>query len=134
MFDPVSQRVSFPDLEEKLLSFWRDERIFEASVEEAKDRPRFVFYEGPPTANGMPHPGHVMTRERKDVVLRYRSMTGFYVPRRGGWDTHGLPVEVEVAKGRGISGRPAIEVYGIEGSSRQCVDPLLKYIAEGRPM
>ncbi len=134
MFDPVSQRVSFPELEERLLDFWREERIFEASVERAQDRPRFVFYEGPPTANGMPHPGHVMTRVMKDVVLRYKSMTGFYVPRRGGWDTHGLPVEVEVEKALGISGRPAIEAYGVEAFARQCVDSVFKYIEEWRRM
>src|SRR5688572_6894092 len=104
MFDPVSQRVSFPELEEKLLAFWRDQRNFEKSVDDAAHRTRFVFYEGPPTANGMPHPGHVMTRLMKDVVLRYKSMNGYYVPRRGGWDTHGLPVEVEVEKALGISG------------------------------
>lgn len=134
MFDPESPRVSFPELEEKLLAFWRDERIFETSVEEAKDRPRFVFFEGPPTANGMPHPGHVLTRVMKDVVLRYKSMDGFYVPRRGGWDTHGLPVEVEVEKALGISGRPAIEEYGVEAFARQCVESVFKYIEEWRRM
>ena len=134
MFDPVSQRVSFPELEERLLAFWREARIFEKSVEAAKDRPRFVFYEGPPTANGMPHPGHVLTRVMKDVVLRYKSMRGYYVPRRGGWDTHGLPVEVEVEKALGISGRPAIEAYGVEAFARKCVESVFKYIDEWRRM
>ncbi len=134
MFDPVSQRVSFPEMEEKLLEFWRDSRIFEKSVEDAADRPRFVFYEGPPTANGMPHPGHVLTRVMKDVVLRYKSMTGHYVPRRGGWDTHGLPVEVEVEKSLGISGRPAIEEFGVEEFARKCVESVFKYIGEWQRM
>ncbi|CAG1000082.1 partial isoleucyl-tRNA synthetase, partial [Gammaproteobacteria bacterium] len=134
MFDPVSQRVAFPELEEQLLAFWREQRIFEKSVELAKDRPRFVFYEGPPTANGMPHPGHVLTRVAKDVILRYRSMLGYYVPRRGGWDTHGLPVEVEVEKELGISGRPAIVEYGVEAFARKCVDSVFRYIDQWRRM
>jgi isoleucyl-tRNA synthetase len=102
MFERVPSKVSFPELELRLLDLWRTERIFERSVEEAKDKKPFVFYEGPPTANGMPHPGHVLTRVMKDVFLRHRAMTGHYVPRRGGWDTHGLPVEVEVEKELGI--------------------------------
>ncbi|MFK7990015.1 MAG: isoleucine--tRNA ligase [Sandaracinaceae bacterium] len=134
MFDPVAPRVSFPELEEKLLAFWKEAEIFEKSVESAKDRPRFVFYEGPPTANGMPHPGHVLTRAMKDVILRYRTMTGYFVPRRAGWDTHGLPVEVEVEKDLGISGRPAIEEYGVEAFARQCVGSVFKYIDEWERM
>ena len=134
MFEPVSQRVSFPELEEELLAFWRDARIFEKSVEEAKERPRFVFYEGPPTANGMPHPGHVLTRVMKDVILRYRTMTGFYVPRRAGWDTHGLPVEVEVEKDLGIRGHHDIEKYGVEAFSKKCIESVFRYIDEWRRM
>jgi len=134
MFDPESPRVDFPKLEEKLLAHWRDERIFERSVEEAEGRPHFVFYEGPPTANGMPHPGHALTRVMKDVVLRYKTMTGHYVPRRAGWDTHGLPVEVEVEKDLGISGRPAIEEYGVEAFSRKCIESVFRYIGEWQRM
>ena len=134
MFEPESPRVDFPKLEEELLVYWREARIFEKSVEEAKGRPRFVFYEGPPTANGMPHPGHVLTRVMKDVVLRYKTMTGHYVPRRAGWDTHGLPVEVEVEKDLGISGRPAIAEYGVEAFSRKCVESVFKYISEWQRM
>lgn len=134
MFDPVSQRIRFPDLEEELLAFWEKERIFEKSVEAAKDRPRFVFYEGPPTANGLPHPGHVLTRVMKDVVLRYRTMTGYHVPRRAGWDTHGLPVEVEVEKDLGIHGHDGIEAYGVEAFSKQCIESVFKYIEEWRVM
>ena len=84
MFERVPSKVSFPELELRLLDLWRTERIFERSVEEAKDKKPFVFYEGPPTANGKPHPGHVLTRVMKDVFLRHRAMTGHYVPRRGG--------------------------------------------------
>jgi len=134
MFDAESPRVNFPELEEKLLAHWRDARIFERSVEEAKGRPHFVFYEGPPTANGMPHPGHALTRVMKDVVLRYKTMTGHYVPRRAGWDTHGLPVEVEVEKDLGISGRPAIEEYGVEAFSRKCIESVFRYIGEWQRM
>ncbi len=133
-FDPESPRVDFPKLEEALLAYWKDAKIFERSVEDAQDRPRFVFYEGPPTANGMPHPGHVLTRVMKDVVLRYKTMTGHYVPRRAGWDTHGLPVEVEVEKDLGISGRPAIEAFGVEAFSRKCVESVFKYIGEWQTM
>ena len=92
MFEPVSPQVSFADVEEKLLKFWDDAKIFEQTVKSAEGKEPFIFYEGPPTANGMPHPGHVLTRVMKDVFLRYRTMCGYAVPRRGGWDTHGLPV------------------------------------------
>ena len=134
MFDPVTAKVSFPALETKLLEEWKKERVFERSVEEAKDRKRFVFYEGPPTANGKPHPGSVLTRVMKDVILRHRSMTGHFVPRRGGWDTHGLPVEVEVEKALGISGREAILNYGVEAFTHQCIESVFKYVDEWRRM
>lgn len=134
MFEPESPRVDLPKLEEELLVYWRQARVFEKSVQGAERRPRFVFYEGPPTANGMPHPGHVLTRVMKDVVLRYKTMTGHYVPRRAGWDTHGLPVEVEVEKDLGISGRPAIAEYGVEAFSRKCVESVFKYIGEWQRM
>ncbi|MBN8615268.1 MAG: isoleucine--tRNA ligase [Deltaproteobacteria bacterium] len=134
MFERVASKVSFPDLELRLLELWRTERIFERSVEEAKDKKPFVFYEGPPTANGMPHPGHVLTRVMKDVFLRHRAMTGHYVPRRGGWDTHGLPVEVEVEKALGISGRGAIVEYGVEAFTHRCIESVFRYIDEWRKM
>ncbi|MDQ3033157.1 MAG: isoleucine--tRNA ligase [Myxococcota bacterium] len=129
-FEPVPQKVSFPDVERRLLEFWKTERVFERSIETSESKPHFVFYEGPPTANGMPHPGHVMTRVMKDVILRYRSMTGYHVPRRGGWDTHGLPVEVEVEKALGISGRGAIEAYGVEAFTHRCIESVFRYIDE----
>lgn len=133
-FEAVSPKVSFPEVELRILEHWNRERIFERSVVEAKDKPPFIFYEGPPTANGMPHPGHVLTRVMKDVILRHRSMTGHYVPRRGGWDTHGLPVEVEVEKALGISGRGAILEYGVEAFTHRCIESVFRYIDEWRKM
>ena len=134
MFDPVTQNVSVPELEKSWLELWKRERVFERSVEQAEGRPSFVFYEGPPTTNGQPHPGHVLTRAIKDVFLRYRTMCGFYVPRRAGWDTHGLPVEVEVEKELGIHGREEIERYGVEAFTRRCVDSVFRYIDDWRRM
>lgn len=134
MFDPVSPNVSFPALDAELLELWEKNQIFDKAVEQNRGKPSFVFYEGPPTANGMPHPGHVLTRIMKDVFLRYRSMCGYHVPRRAGWDTHGLPVEVEVEKALGISGRDAIAEYGVEAFSKKCVESVFKYIHEWRRM
>jgi isoleucyl-tRNA synthetase len=134
MFDPVSPQVSFPELDATCLAFWESARIFDKTLEGGKDKRPFIFYEGPPTANGMPHPGHVLTRVMKDVFLRYRTMCGYHVPRRAGWDTHGLPVEVEVEKELGISGREAIQAYGVEAFSRKCIDSVFKYIEEWQKM
>jgi len=133
-FDPVTPQVSFPELDAQAQKLWDERKIFERSVEEKKDAKPFVFYEGPPTANGMPHAGHVLTRVMKDIYLRYRSMCGYYVPRRAGWDTHGLPVEVEVEKQLGIQGREAIAEYGVEAFSRKCIESVFKYIGEWRRM
>ena len=118
------------ELEEDVLHFWDSERIFERSLEAAKDRPRWVFYEGPPTANGTPHNGHVLTRVIKDVFPRFKSMRGFRVDRKAGWDTHGLPVEVEVEKALDVHGKEAIEAYGLEAFNRHCVDSVFTYINE----
>ncbi len=134
MFEPVSPSVSFPELDQRWLTYWETNRIFEKSVEASRDKPAFVFYEGPPTANGMPHPGHVLTRVMKDVFLRYRSMAGYHVPRWAGWDTHGLPVEVEVEKELGIHGRADIEKYGVEAFTKRCIDSVFRYIEEWRRM
>jgi len=134
MFKPVPSSQSFPDLDREVMSLWDAERIFEQTQAEHIDREPFVFYEGPPTANGMPHPGHVLTRVMKDVFLRYQTMRGRIVLRRAGWDTHGLPVEVEVEKELGITGRTAIEEYGIEAFTRRCVDSVFRYIEEWRKM
>jgi isoleucyl-tRNA synthetase len=137
-FLPVSPSVSFPELDRDMMAFWDAQQIFEKSVQRGPDaksgKGQFIFYEGPPTANGMPHPGHVLTRVMKDVFLRYRTMCGYHVPRIGGWDTHGLPVEVEVEKELGITGRKAIQEYGIEAFTRKCVDSVFRYIGEWRKM
>jgi isoleucyl-tRNA synthetase len=130
----MSQR--FPDLpdtvalETEVLEFWKSQRIFEKSLEEGRRRPRFTFYEGPPTANGLPHNGHVLTRVIKDLVPRYRTMRGFHVERKGGWDTHGLPVEIEVEKSLGVHGRQAIMEYGLERFNRQCMRSVFTYVNE----
>ncbi|MGB5348987.1 MAG: isoleucine--tRNA ligase [Polyangiales bacterium] len=134
MFDPVPPQVSFPEIDATQLAFWANTRIFEKTLEGGVEKQPFIFYEGPPTANGMPHPGHVLTRVMKDVFLRYRTMCGYYVPRRAGWDTHGLPVEVEVEKELGISGREAIQEFGVEAFSRKCIDSVFKYIGEWQKM
>ncbi|MCP4808623.1 MAG: isoleucine--tRNA ligase [Proteobacteria bacterium] len=124
MFKELSSPV---ELEAEVLEFWDREQIFEKSLEQTKDAPEFVFYEGPPTANGTPHNGHVLTRVIKDLFPRYKTMQGFHVHRKAGWDTHGLPVEVEVEKNLGIHGREAIEEYGLEPFARKCIDSVFTY-------
>src|SRR5690606_38494804 len=120
MFQPVSNSPQFPRLEEEILEFWRERRIYEQSLEQRREAPRFVFYEGPPTANGMPHPGHCLTRAIKDLFPRYRTMRGYFCERKAGWDTHGLPVEVEVCKELGIHAKEEIEAYGVEPFIHKC--------------
>jgi len=134
MFKKVDSAMDFPRMEQEILEAWREEEIFEKSVAQRKSGPRFVFYEGPPTANGLPHPGHVLTRAMKDVVLRYKTMNGYHVPRKAGWDTHGLPVELEVEKQLGISGKPEIEKYGVEEFVQKCKESVFKYEGEWRRM
>ena len=132
--EPVFERVTpvadFPALESRMRDFWREARIFEKSVARRAGGPRFVFYEGPPTANGLPHNGHALTRVMKDVIPRYKSMRGYDVPRKGGWDTHGLPVEIEVEKELRISGRDAILEYGVEPFVRRCLESVFRYTQE----
>jgi isoleucyl-tRNA synthetase len=118
------------ELEDDVLAFWDSERIFQKVLAQGAGRPRFVFYEGPPTANGTPHNGHVLTRVMKDVFPRYKTMRGFHVDRKAGWDTHGLPVEVEVEKRLGIHGREAITAYGLDKFSKDCVDSVFVYVRE----
>jgi isoleucyl-tRNA synthetase len=113
-FEKVLPVVDFPDSESRIRDFWRERKIFEKSLQRRSGGPRFVFYEGPPTANGLPHNGHALTRVMKDVFPRYKAMQGFDVPRKAGWDTHGLPVEIEVETELRISGKDAIEAYGVE--------------------
>ena len=115
------------DLEAEVLAFWKRESIFQKTLERPSPKGEYVFYEGPPTANGTPHNGHVLTRVIKDLFPRYRTMRGHHVHRMAGWDTHGLPVEVEVEKSLGIHGREAIEAYGLEGFNRKCIDSVFTY-------
>ncbi len=126
--------VDFPAVEKSIARFWRENRIFEKSLQARQGSPQFTFYEGPPTANGLPHNGHVLTRVLKDVFLRYQTMRGKYVPRKAGWDTHGLPVEVEVEKELGIHGKEAIEAYGVEKFIAKCVDSVFRYTADWERM
>jgi isoleucyl-tRNA synthetase len=127
MFEPVPQKIDFPAGEHEVLAFWRDSGIFQKSLTLREGAPRFVFYEGPPTANGTPHNGHVLTRVIKDLFPRYKTMRGFLVDRKAGWDTHGLPVEVEVEKELGIHGKGEIEAYGVEAFTKKCIDSVFRY-------
>src|SRR3990167_5155199 len=113
--------------EKEILNFWEKNKIFERSVNNRKGKKPFIFYEGPPTANNVPHMGHFETRVFKDVVLRYKTMRGFYAPRRAGWDTHGLPVEVEVEKTLGLKNKKDIEKYGIAAFNKKCRESVWKY-------
>jgi len=122
--------VNFPKLEEQILKRWKREKTFAKSVARRKNSPRFVFYEGPPTANGRPGLHHVESRSFKDVVLRYKTMRGFFVPRRAGWDTHGLPVELEVEKQLGLKSKRDIEKYGIAKFNKECRKSVWKYKKE----
>ncbi len=130
VFEKVPTELNFPRDERATLSFWREARIFERSLEQPGDKGTFVFYEGPPTANGLPHNGHVLTRVIKDLFPRYKTMRGFHVPRKAGWDTHGLPVEVEVEKELRIHGKAAIEEYGVEPFIARCVQSVFRYTSE----
>jgi isoleucyl-tRNA synthetase len=130
VFEKVPVELNFPRDERATLDFWKREHIFKRSLEERKGAPTFVFYEGPPTANGLPHNGHVLTRVIKDLFPRYKTMRGFHVPRKAGWDTHGLPVEVEVEKELRIHGKAAIEEYGVEPFIAKCVQSVFRYTSE----
>src|SRR3989344_926366 len=112
--------ADFPKLEEQILKRWKEEKAFETSLKRRKKSPRFVFYEGPPTANGAPGIHHVLSRAFKDVVCRYKTMRGFYVGRKAGWDTHGLPVELQIEKKLGLKSKKEIEQYGIAKFNKEC--------------
>ena len=127
MYEKVSTNLNFVDREKKIEKFWNDSRIFEKSIEAKKQGPEFVFYDGPPTANGKPHIGHVLTRVIKDMIPRYKTMKGYMVPRKAGWDTHGLPVELEVEKMLGLDGKEQIEEYGLEPFIEHCKESVWKY-------
>ncbi|MBR3868383.1 MAG: isoleucine--tRNA ligase [Clostridia bacterium] len=127
MYEPISPNVNFVEQEKKIEKFWRDEKIFEKSIEEKAKGTPYVFYDGPPTANGKPHIGHVLTRVIKDMIPRYRTMKGCMVPRKAGWDTHGLPVELEVEKLLGLDGKEQIEEYGLDPFIGHCKESVWKY-------
>ena len=129
-FERVVPVADFPAVEARVREFWQERGIAGRALEHRRGGPRFVFYEGPPTANGLPHNGHVLTRVMKDVFPRYKAMRGFDVPRRAGWDTHGLPVEIEVEKELRISGKEAIVAYGVEPFIRRCLDNVFIYTEE----
>ena len=127
MYKKVPTDLKFVEREREVEKFWRDNHIFEKSIEDRKDAPTYMFYDGPPTANGRPHIGHALTRVIKDMIPRYRTMKGYKVPRKAGWDTHGLPVEIEVEKELGINGKEQIEKYGVAPFIEKCKESVWKY-------
>ncbi len=134
IYNKVDTNLNFVDREKKVLEFWNENKIFEKSIDIRENGEYFTFFDGPPTANGMPHIGHVLTRAIKDIVPRYKTMKGYKVLRKAGWDTHGLPVELEIEKKLGISGKPEIENYGVEAFVEQCKESVWKYEKEWRVM
>ncbi len=134
MFPRLPENFGFPDVERAVLDFWKKARVFERSLELRRDGPRFVFYEGPPTANGLPHPGHCLTRAMKDLFPRYRTMCGYLCERKAGWDTHGLPVEIEVCKALGLHTKHEIEGYGLEPFVRKCIESVWRYVRQWEEM
>ena len=127
MYQKVSTDLNFVDREKEVEKFWRENDIFRKSMENRKEGPTYTFYDGPPTANGKPHIGHVLTRVIKDMIPRYRTMKGYMVPRKAGWDTHGLPVELEVEKQLGLDGKEQIEEYGLDPFITKCKESVWKY-------
>ena len=127
MYEKVSTNMNFVEREKNIEKFWADNHIFEKSVDSRKEGETYTFYDGPPTANGKPHIGHVLTRVIKDMIPRYRTMKGYMVPRKAGWDTHGLPVELEVEKMLGLDGKEQIEEYGLEPFIEHCKESVWKY-------
>ncbi len=127
MFKEVPSQFDFPKAEKEILAFWDENKIYDKSLEARRDCKPFVFFEGPPTANGLPHPGHCLTRVMKDLFPRFKTMTGHYCLRKGGWDTHGLPVEVEVCKELGIHTKEQIEEYGVEAFNKKCLESVFRY-------
>ena len=134
MYDKVLTNLDFVEREKEILNFWKENNIFEKSIESRKDGEIFTFFDGPPTANGKPHIGHILTRVVKDIIPRYKTMKGYKVLRKAGWDTHGLPVELEIEKKLGISGKPQIENYGVEPFIKECKDSVFTYESLWRKM
>jgi isoleucyl-tRNA synthetase len=129
-YDPVDPAQSFPELEEQVLERWRERDVFHESIRRRQGAPRFVFYEGPPTANGRPGAHHVLSRVFKDVFPRFKTMRGHLVERKAGWDCHGLPVELEVERELGIASKEDIERFGIAEFNQRCRESVLRYIDE----
>ncbi|MDH5695267.1 MAG: isoleucine--tRNA ligase [Dehalococcoidia bacterium] len=134
MFHPVSSKVNFPQLEENILKLWRSKDVFGRSIEARRGGRRFVFYEGPPTANGSPGIHHVLARVFKDIIPRYKAMKGYYTQRMAGWDTHGLPIELEVERELGFSSKTEIEEYGIDRFNARCRESVFSYLKEWEAM
>ncbi len=134
MYDKVNTNLNFVDREKEILKFWKENGVFEKSIARREGAPLYTFFDGPPTANGKPHIGHILTRVIKDLIPRYKTMKGYKVLRKAGWDTHGLPVELEVEKNLGISGKPDIEKYGVEPFIKKCKESVWKYENEWREM
>lgn len=134
MYKKVASDMSFVDREKQVLDFWKEKEIFAKTVKHRQDCPNFAFYDGPPTANGKPHIGHILTRVIKDIIPRYKTMQGYQVLRKAGWDTHGLPVELEVEKMLGINGKPEIEAYGVEAFVNKCRESVWTYKSEWEQM
>ncbi len=134
MYKKVDTTLNFLDREKEVIEFWKENGIFEKSIEQNEGNKEFTFYDGPPTANGKPHIGHILTRVIKDIIPRYRTMKGYHVLRKAGWDTHGLPVELEVEKTLGIDGKQEIEKYGIEPFIKKCKESVWKYKGEWEKM
>jgi len=134
MFHPVSSKVNFPQVEENILGLWRDKNVFQRSVEARRGGSRFVLYEGPPTVNGSPGIHHVLARVFKDVIPRYKTMKGYYAPRQAGWDTHGLPVELEAERELGFSSKADIERFGIDKFNDRCRESVFGYLKEWEAM
>ena len=134
LYKQVDKNLNFKDRERDVLDFWNQRRIFEKSTEKNKGNAPFTFYDGPPTANGKPHIGHILTRCIKDLIPRYKTMQGYDVLRKAGWDTHGLPVELEVERQLGLDGKEQIEEYGVEPFIEECKKSVWKYKGEWERM
>ena len=134
MFKELTDKISYPDIEQQILSFWNTNNVFHRSLTEREGKPGFTFYEGPPTANGKPGIHHVMSRTLKDLVCRYKTMRGFQVHRKAGWDTHGLPVEIEIEKQHGFKHKDQIEAYGVEKFNRDCRNSVFEYTKDWEGM
>ena len=134
MFKAVNPKLDVPSMEDAVLKMWTKQEIFKKTVDQRQGKPEYVFYEGPPTANGRPGVHHVLARAFKDMFPRYKIMRGYHVSRRGGWDTHGLPVEIEVEKQLGFTNKQQIEEYGIDKFNELCKKSVFNYIQEWEKM